>query len=202
MLPLPNKNLRWCKSRKNFLNRQNFFCTALPNAAKMTKIEQIAQAALLRIIDFFYKPFAAIVPRDFFRYGFAGGLNMAFDWVLYFVLYHYAFHAQVVDFGFVAFTPHIAAFVFKFPITFLTGFWLSRHISFSGSQLMRRTQLLRYLLVVAACILIHYACLKLFVEVCGIYPTPSNMLTTLITTVFSYFSQKHFTFRKIRETRE
>lgn len=162
----------------------------------MTKIEKIAQSALLKIIDFFYKPFARLVPRDFFRYGFAGGLNMAFDWVLYFALYHYAFRAQVVDLGFVAFTPHIAAFVFKFPVTLLTGFWLNRHISFAGSRLLRRTQLLRYLLVVAACILINYGCLKLFVEGCGWYPTPSNMLTTVIATAFSYLSQKYFTFRK------
>lgn len=162
----------------------------------MTKIEKIAQSALLKIIDFFYKPFAQLVPHDLFRYGFAGGLNMLFDWVLYFVFYHYVFHAQVVDFGFVAFTPHIAAFVFKFPIIFLTGFWLNRHISFSGSPLLRRTQLFRYLMVVLACIFINYGCLKLFVEVCGWYPTPSNILTTIIATAFSYFSQKHFTFRK------
>lgn len=162
----------------------------------MTKIEKIVQKAILAVVDVCYKPFAHLVPRDFFRYGFAGASNMVLDWVLYYLLYHYAFHAEVVDLGFVAFTPHIAAFVFKFPIIFLTGFWLNRHISFSGSRLMRRTQLFRYLLVVVACIFINYGCLKLFVEVCGWYPTPSNILTTIVATVFSYFSQKHFTFRK------
>jgi putative flippase GtrA len=168
----------------------------------MTKLEKIAQSLLLKIVDFCYRPFARLVPKDFFRYGFAGGLNTLFDWVLYFVLYHFAFHAQVVELGFVAFTPHIAAFVFKFPITFLTGFWLNRHISFEGSTLLRRTQLARYLLVVAGCILLNYGCLKLFVEVFEFYPTPSNMLTTVITTAFSYFSQKYFSFRKTTKADE
>ncbi len=162
----------------------------------MTKIEKIVQSLLLKVVDFLYKPFARFVPQDFFRYGFSGATNMALDWVLYFVFYHYVFHAKIVELGFVAFTPHIAAFVFKFPITFLTGFWLNRHISFSGSRLLRRTQLMRYLMVVMACIVINYVCLKFFVEWCGFYPTPSNMLTSVIAAVFSYFSQKYFTFRK------
>ena len=107
----------------------------------MTKIEKIVQKAILAVVDVCYKPFVHLVPRDFFRYGFAGASNMVLDWVLYYLLYHYAFHAEVVDLGFVAFTPHIAAFVFKFPIIFLTGFWLNRHISFSGSTGRRSSSL-------------------------------------------------------------
>ena len=120
---------------------------------------------------------------------------MCIDWVLYFIFYNFIFHKQVVDLVFVAFTPHIASFVFKFPITFLTGFWLSRHVSFSDSQLRGRVQIVRYLLVVGGCILINYAGLKLFVEVCGFYPTPSNILTSIIAAIFSYFSNKYFSFK-------
>ena len=121
---------------------------------------------------------------------------MVFDWILYFVFYNFVFQQEIVDFGFIAFTPHIAAFIFKFPITLLTGFWLNRHISFSGSALRGRIQLFRYFLVVGACVIINYVCLKLFVEYCGIRAELANILTTIIATVFSYFLQKHFSFKK------
>ena len=84
---------------------------------------------------------------ELFRYGCCGGLNLALEWVLYYVFYHFVFHGKVFHLGFLAFTPHIAAFIFKFPITFLTGFWMARHISFSGSTLRGRTQVIRYLIV-------------------------------------------------------
>ena len=162
----------------------------------MTNIERITEIVILRVIAFFYKPFRQIVPETFFRYGFSGGANMLLDWILYFIFYNFVFQKQIVDLGFVAFTPHIAAFVFKFPIIFLTGFWLNRHISFSGSPLRGRIQLFRYFLVVGVCVIINYVCLKLFVEACGVKAEIANMLTTIIATIFSYFSQKHFSFKK------
>jgi len=88
----------------------------------MTNIERVAEKAILNVIAFFYKPFRKIIPPTFFRYGFSGGANMVFDWILYFVFYNFVFQKEIVDLGFIAFTPHIAAFIFKFPITLLTGF--------------------------------------------------------------------------------
>ena len=43
---------------------------------------------------------------------------------------------------------------------------------------------------------ILYFGLKLFVELCGIYPTPSKMIITIITIVISFFGQKYFSFKK------
>ncbi len=51
----------------------------------MTNIERVAEKAILNVIAFFYKPFRKIIPPTFFRYGFSGGANMVFDWILYFV---------------------------------------------------------------------------------------------------------------------
>jgi putative flippase GtrA len=110
-------------------------------------------------------------------------------------LYNFIYDKQVFDLGFIAFTPHIAAFFTQLPITFCTGFWLNRYVSFSESELRGRIQIVRYLMIVIACILINYAGLKLFVEVLHIYPTPSQMLNTVITTIFSFFSQKYFSFK-------
>lgn len=160
------------------------------------KIESKIQKILWAVIDFFYQPFSKFFSLQFFRYGFCGGLNMAFDWVLYFVFYNFVFQKQLLDLGFVAISPHIASFIFKFPITFLTGFWLARHVSFSESYLRGRVQIIRYLLVVCCCILINYIGLKFFVEICGIYPSISNVITSIISAVFSYFTNKHFSFRQ------
>lgn len=58
---------------------------------------------------------------------------------------------------------------------------MNRHIAFHSSPLRGRVQLFRYLLSVCGSILLNYACLKLFVEVCGFYPTPSKAVTTAVT---------------------
>ena len=153
------------------------------------------QNGIIKCIDFFYPPFKRFFSVDIFRYGVCGVSNMLFDWVLYFFVFHFVVRKQIVDLGFVAFTPHIGTMLITFPITFLSGFLLSKYISFRGSSLVGKVQFVRYALVVAGCVVINYVCLKIFVEVCGFYPTPSKMLTTVFTVLFSYFSQKNFTFK-------
>ncbi len=159
-------------------------------------IEKRIENLLISVIDFFYPPFQRFLPQELFRYGCCGGLNLALEWVLYYVFYHFVFHAKVFDLGFVAFTPHIAAFVFKFPITFLTGFWMARHISFKGSTLRGRVQIIRYLLVTFGNILINYLGLKLFVEVFKWWPTISYVIISIICVTFSYLSNKYYSFKK------
>lgn len=153
------------------------------------------QNFLLKIIDFCYRPFSSFIPEQIFRYGVSGGANMVLDWVLYFIFYNFVFRHNIIDLGFIAVSPHIASFIVVFPITLLTGFWLAKYISFTGSRLKGRTQLTRYISVVFANILINYLCLKLFVDYCGFYPTPSKMITTLITVIFSFVMQKFYSFK-------
>ncbi len=135
------------------------------------------------------------MPIQTFRYLACGGGNTLLDILLYFISYHFILDKQVVELGFVAISPHIAAFIIAFCISFPTGFWLMRSIVFTDSTLRGRVQLFRYFLLVAVCVILNYAFLKLFVEQWGIYPTPSKMLTTIIVVSFSYLTQKNFTFR-------
>lgn len=153
------------------------------------------QEIILKTIDFFYTPFRRLVPIQIFRYGVSGGANMVLDWVLYFLVYNFVFCHQVVHVGPIAISAHIASFIIVFPITLFTGFWLAKYISFKESEIESKIQAIRYVSVVLANILINYLCLKLFVDVCGFYPTPSKMLTTFITVVFSYVMQKFYTFK-------
>ncbi|HLP04944.1 MAG TPA: GtrA family protein [Paludibacter sp.] len=147
-------------------------------------------------IDFFYPLFSRYFTRQFFRYGVSGVSNMMFDWVLYFLVFHFVIRQQEFHFWFVALKPHTAALFITFPVTLFTGFLLQKYVTFSSSSDLRgHIQLYRYSVVVAINLLVNYFGLKLLVEVVGLFPTPSKMAVTVFTTVFSYYSQKKFTFR-------
>lgn len=147
------------------------------------------------IIDFFYKPFRNICSEQFFRYGACGAGNMILDWVLYFITYHFLLKQNNLNLHFITLSSHIAALCIVFPITLLTGFWLNKYVTFKQSSLSGWNQLFRYILIVFCNLLINYLGLKLLVDVCGVYPTPSKMLITLITVAVSYFGQKYFSFK-------
>lgn len=146
----------------------------------------------------FYPPFKKIVPEQTFKYAATGGMNTVLDIFLYFIFYNFVLRKEILELGFYAISPHIAAFLMAFAITFPIGFLLAKFISFPGSYLRKRIQLLRYGMSVAGSILLNYFFLKLFVESFGWYPTPSKILTTVIVIIFSYTAQKHFTFKTVR----
>lgn len=151
---------------------------------------------LRSIIDLFYPPFKTYVDRQTFRYAASGGSNTFFDIFLYYIIYHYVLNEKIFYAGGIAISPHIAAFLLSFPISFVTGFLLMRYVVFPESTGTRkRVQMPRYLLVVFICILLNYGFLKLFVEVFGWWPLPSKIVTTVFVVMFSYYSQKKFTFR-------
>ena len=133
---------------------------------------------------------------QFFRYGVSGVANMIFDWVLYFLVYHFVLHQQMLRIGFVPISSHIAALFITFPVTFLSGFLLQKYVTFTTSELRGRIQLFRYFLVLLANLLLNYLGLKILVEFVHIFPTPAKMIVTMFTTLFSYFSQKKYTFKK------
>ncbi|MBR6831425.1 MAG: GtrA family protein [Tidjanibacter sp.] len=156
--------------------------------------------SITKFIDLFYiKPVARLIPQQMFRYAACGSGNLVLNWVLYFVLYHWVICERFIDLGFVVVSPHIATFILTFPVTFFTGYWLQSRISFRNSPLSEGTQLFRYALSVLGSIVINYAGLKLFVEILHIYPTPSQILSSLVTVLYSYVAQKYFTFRGSKE---
>lgn len=152
--------------------------------------------AILRLIDRFYiGPVAALLPLQTYRYACCGALNMGLDALWYAVIYNFIVARRNVDLGVVVLSPHIASMVVVFPITFFNGFWLNRHVAFRRSPVPQGTQLLRYALSIAGSLLLTYGGLKFFVETCGIWPTPSKVLTTAVTVVYSFLAAKYYTFR-------
>ena len=147
-------------------------------------------------IDLFYiKPFSALVSPTVFRYAACGGVNMVLDLVWYFLIYHYLVAEQFLDLGFVVISPHILSLAIVFPITFFTGFWLNRHVAFRTTDVSSSKQLAKYLLTVLGAIAINYISMKLLVEHAHIWATPSKILTTVISTVYSYLVGRYYTFR-------
>ncbi|PLX06132.1 MAG: phenylalanine 4-monooxygenase [Marinilabiliales bacterium] len=165
----------------------------------MRRILTISRKLIIGVCDWFYKPFSKYIPLVTFRYGFTGGMNTAFDIFLYFIFYNFVFKKQMFDLGFYAITPHIAAFLVVFPITFTTGFMLAKYVTFTQSYLRGRKQLFRYGVAVAGSIILNYVLLKFFVEVCDIWATVSKVITTGIVVIYSYFMQKYFSF-KVKKT--
>ncbi|MEP7111292.1 MAG: GtrA family protein [Ferruginibacter sp.] len=151
--------------------------------------------SIISLIDFFYPPFKRLMPINTFRYAACGGVNVVLDISLFFIFYNFVFRKQIVELGFIAFQPHIAAFVFSFLITFPVGFLLSKYIVWTDSTIRGHVQLFRYFLIVMLNVVFNYSFIKLFVEYFHIYPTIAKMMTTVIVIIFSYLSQKHYTFR-------
>lgn len=161
----------------------------------MFKLSRKFRDLIILVIDWFYKPFQKFISIETFRYGATGGVNTGLDIFLYFVFYNFVFQKQVVDLGIFSMSPHIAAFVFVFPITFSIGFLLAKFITFTASIMRSRVQLFRYGVSVGGSILINYFFLKLFVEYFGCYATLAKVLTTIIVVAYSYVVQKHYTFK-------
>ena len=153
-----------------------------------------------RFFEWSYPPFRNLIPELTFRYGATGGINTLLDIFLYFICYRFILKKSFINLGIIVISPHIAAFLMVFPITFSTGFLLSKYITFTESKLRGRIQLFRYWLNVLVCIFINYILLKFFVDYCGLYPTLSKILTTIFVVTYSYFAQKHFTFRTEKKT--
>ena len=152
---------------------------------------------VIRAVDAFYwRGLEGAVSRQLFRYAFCGGANLLLDAMWYFVIYHFVIgEGRLVDLGVAVVSAPIATLFLVFPITFFTGFWLNRNVAFRRSPLGTRTQLLRYALSVAGAIVLNYLCMKLFVEVVGIWPTPAKVVTSGLSAIYSFLAARCFTFR-------
>ena len=158
------------------------------------KIRQL----IIQIIDYFYSPFQRFIPLETFRYAATGGFNTVLDITLYFLCYNFVIDKHVIDLHIVSISPHIAAFIIVFPVTFFTGFLLAKYITFTNSEIRGKIQLVRYMISVSGSIFLNYLFLKILVEFGGLWPTLSKIITTVIVVIYSYFVQKFFTFKTAR----
>lgn len=161
----------------------------------MRKLLHYIRLIVSWLIDITYPFFRSFIPPETYRYAVTGGMNTVFDIFLYFIFYNYVFDKQTLELGFFAITPHIAAFIFVFPITFTSGFLLAKYITFTQSAIRGRIQLLRYGVSVTGSIFLNYILLKFFVEYLRLWPTFSKAVTTVIVVGYSYVVQRFYTFK-------
>lgn len=150
---------------------------------------------ILSVIDFFHRPFSGWIDKQTFRYLASGGSNAAMNLVVYFIAYNFILDKQDTHILGYTITPHIGAFVIAFCISFPYGFLMSRYVVFTESTLRGRVQLFRYSLLVLVCLWLNYILIKLFVEYLHFFPSLANAMTQAIVALFSYTSQRFFTFR-------
>ena len=123
---------------------------------------------------------------------------MTLDAIWYFVIYHFVIDAQYINAGLFTISPHIMSLIIVFPITFFTGFLLNRYVAFHATEQPGGKQLKRYALSVIGSIIINYVCMKFFVEYLNIWPTPSKLLTTIVSVMYSFLIAKFYTFRRAK----
>jgi putative flippase GtrA len=150
---------------------------------------------LRTVIDFFYPPFQKYMTLQLFRYGLTGTVNLLFDWVLYFLIYNFVLQHEMLNLGIVTLSSHIAAMTIKMPVVLISGFLLQKYVTYSSSNLRGRIQLFRYTTVFLINIIINYLGLKILVDRLDFWPTPSNMIVSILTIFISYFSQKLYIFK-------
>jgi len=151
--------------------------------------------AILSLIDFFYPPFSRWLSPHTFRYLATGGSTFATGIVIYYIAYNFILKQQDIRISGLLVTAPIAALAIESVLTFFIGFLLNKYLVFTQSNLKGRIQLFRYGSIVVTNIMLNYAFIKVMVEAFAFYPTIAKILTSLILAVFSYFSQKHFSFR-------
>ncbi|MFM6976159.1 MAG: GtrA family protein [Sphingobacteriaceae bacterium] len=152
------------------------------------------QKPILNFIDFFHTPFSRWIPKATFRYLVTGSTTAGMGVLVYFLVYNFLLCKQGIALPFLFISGPIAALIIELCITFPMGFLLNKYLVFTNSDLKGRIQLFRYGTVVAINILLNYILIKLMVEAAHIYPTVAKFFTTVIIAVFSYFTQKNYSF--------
>ena len=133
----------------------------------MANLAENTRLVIIEIIDYFHAPFRKLIPVETFRYAATGGANTLLDIFLYFFCYNFVLDKQIIDFHIFSISPHIAAFLFVFPITFFTGFLLAKYITFTNSEIRGRIQLIRYMISVSGSIFLNYVFLGIYLVMSG-----------------------------------
>ncbi|MES2649430.1 MAG: GtrA family protein [Bacteroidota bacterium] len=150
---------------------------------------------ITRILEWLYPFFRRLMPKQTFMYAACGGGNTLLGIFAFFFSYNFVFKKELVHLPFITFTPHIAAMIVSFLITFPIGFYMARYVVFSGSVLRGRHQLVRYFATATGSVILNYINLKIMVDKLQFYPTIAQVINTVIVVAFSYLMQKYFAFK-------
>jgi putative flippase GtrA len=161
----------------------------------MNQLFELVASFVRAIVDFCYPLFRRFMRLQTFRYLATGSSNTLVGIFVYFTCYTYWFQGSVFNVGFYAFKAHSAALLVSFIFTFPLGFFFSKFVVFSDSQLRSRIQLFRYFMVCVFNLFLNYLLLKVQVEVLLVNPLLAQFLTVIGVVFFSYLAQRNFSFK-------
>lgn len=161
----------------------------------MHKLHVFISRFVLTIVDAFYPLFRKFMPLQTFRYAACGGGNVLLDIAIFTYCYNYVLHKKIVHFHGFVFKPFTIAFFISFCVSFPIGFYLSRYVVWQQTKTKKRIQAFKYFLVVAACIALNYFLLNIFILEFHWWPTLSRIVASVFVILFSYLTQKDFSFR-------
>src|SRR5215203_6767284 len=98
----------------------------------MQRVHYKVRSVIFEVLDFFYPLFRKFMPLQTYHYAACGGVNTLLSLSVYFVSYNYILRKQMLDLGFIAFKPHIAALFMSFLVSLPVGFYLSMFVIFQG----------------------------------------------------------------------
>ena len=150
---------------------------------------------ILPLLDLFYPLFKRVMPLQTFRYAASGGGNTLLGVLVYSIGYTHFFKGHIYDVGFYAFKAHSASLLLSFSVTFPVGFFLSKYVVFTDSDMKGRVQLFRYLMICLFNLAINYLLLKLLVEQFGVHAVTAQIITVVAVVLFSYLAQRNFSFK-------
>lgn len=150
---------------------------------------------IIQVLEWFYPFFRRLMPKQTFMYAACGSSSTLLGLFSFFVSYNFIFKKQLFHLPFITISPHIAAMIVSFLITFPLGFYLARYVVFSNSTMRGRHQLVRYFGTTLGSLLLNYLNLKIMVDLWHFYPTIAQVINTAVVITFSYIMQKHFAFR-------
>ena len=165
-------------------------------------IQHRLRDSILRLIDFFYPPFKKFIGLQTFRYAACGGSNALLNLVIFFISYNYLFVKDVVYLFDFAITRYIAAYLVALSVSFPVGFCLNKYVVFQQSNLLGRTQFIRYASLTVTNIFLDYSLLHLLVGYFGLWATPSQAFIIVILSLFSYLFQTYYSFKTVKGNRE
>jgi len=150
-----------------------------------------------RFLDIFYPIVSRIFDKTTYYYAVVGVSNLVFSWVLFYLLYHFAFHKTNIELESVHFTltPYTTSAMICAVVSFIYGFVLLKFIVFTESKLQGKTQLLRYGLSALISSISSWIVLKFFVETIGFFPSIANAFASCLVAFISYILQRKFTFK-------
>ena len=157
---------------------------------------------IVSIIDFFYRPFARLIPIQTFRYLACGGSNTLLNIFIDNIAFRHILKAHKVHiYGNFFMTPEVGALLIALAITMPTGFILSRLVVFPESNLhSSRVQFFRYVVTTVVFLITAYVLTRLFAFYLPmINQSVRYTATCIITAILSYISLRNFTFRTVDE---